>query len=516
VLFVPQQHADDPLRTALGTGSLRVEVRTTERADFFVFNDGDDPSGVGFRLCQLCDRQVEPDGKRQPKTHDTPFGKPCPGKGYDTVHLGHDFISCAVRLTFDGTQQPSGERGFWVSLLHALLGGMADALGIEANDINGVIRPIEQGGAIAQEVVIFDDVPGGAGHSLRLEDEDELLKVFHAAHARVAHCECGETASCYTCLRSYRNQLYHDQLARGPVADYLGRLIEAVRLNPDDDRPYDLPDRAGVVRAALRDNARVDLVASRLTEAGPPESAPWYVLLLEFAARAANRLRIALGDVPAAGGGADSAPPFLPLLMLAQAGAEVYGISPGAPATPYYLLPRGADGATRGRSLGLRWGADGRPAALDGETLRRSLWINRSPQRVAQAAADADKWFSEFAQRLTLQQFLPAGGGCVVHTVTKGRPVDFRQILRSTGDAKITRAVLRRRGGPRATAVGRPRAPKGRRKDAAAAARAAAPGMTGGARRASKCAAPAGAGDGRGHAAAFRRPPGDRLISKSL
>ena len=173
---------------------------------------------------------------------------------YDLVHLGHDFISYAARLTFDGTQQPYGARGFWVSLLYALLGGMADALGVEASDINGVIRPIDRGTTPSQEVVIFDDVPGGAGHALRLENEDDFLKVLQAAHARVAHCQCDETASCYTCLRSYRNQFCHDQLARGSVADYLGRLIEAVRLNPEDDRPYDLPDRAGVVRAALRDN----------------------------------------------------------------------------------------------------------------------------------------------------------------------------------------------------------------------------------------------------------------------
>jgi hypothetical protein len=123
VLFVPQQHADEPLRTTVGQGALRVEIRSTARAEFFVFNDGDDPSGLGFRLCKFCDRQVELDGKRQPKTHNTPFGKACPGNRYDTVHLGHDFISCAARLTFGGTQQAYGARGFWLSLLHALLGG---------------------------------------------------------------------------------------------------------------------------------------------------------------------------------------------------------------------------------------------------------------------------------------------------------------------------------------------------------------------------------------------------------
>src|SRR5262249_33851515 len=120
VMFVPQQQANDPVRASLGTGGSRVEVRTTERADFFVFNDGDDPSGVGFHLCKLCDRQVALDAQRRPLPHKTPLGKDCQGKSYDTVHLGHDFISCAARLTFSGSNQPYTERGFWLSLLYAL------------------------------------------------------------------------------------------------------------------------------------------------------------------------------------------------------------------------------------------------------------------------------------------------------------------------------------------------------------------------------------------------------------
>jgi hypothetical protein len=152
VLFVPQQEANDPVRAEVGAAPTRVEVRTTQRADFFVFNDGDDPSGLGFRLCKACGRQVEIEGKRKPKvkSHKTPHGgKDCPCDKYDLVHLGHDFISCATRLTFSGTNQTYTQQEFWLSLLYALLGGMADALGIEANDINGVIRPIDLGGSVA-------------------------------------------------------------------------------------------------------------------------------------------------------------------------------------------------------------------------------------------------------------------------------------------------------------------------------------------------------------------------------
>ena len=87
VLFVPQQETSDPIR-GLGwarTG-LRVEVRTTRRAEFFVFNDGDDPSGVRVLLVpSVCGRQVELDKQRAARAHTTPLGRDCPGKRfYDT------------------------------------------------------------------------------------------------------------------------------------------------------------------------------------------------------------------------------------------------------------------------------------------------------------------------------------------------------------------------------------------------------------------------------------------------
>lgn len=86
--------------------------------------------------------------------------------------------------------------------------------------------------------MLFDDVPGGAGHVQRLEDEEELMKVLEAAQARVSQCGgCDPSASCYRCLRSYRNQFCHDLLVREPVVAYLGSLCPALSRLPDEDRP---------------------------------------------------------------------------------------------------------------------------------------------------------------------------------------------------------------------------------------------------------------------------------------
>ena len=40
-------------------------------------------------------------------------------------------------------------------------------------------------------------------------------------------CGCGDDASCYGCLRSYRNQFAHPDLKRGPTTQYLDRVIRA-------------------------------------------------------------------------------------------------------------------------------------------------------------------------------------------------------------------------------------------------------------------------------------------------
>jgi hypothetical protein len=48
---------------------------------------------------------------------------------------------------------------------------------------------------------------------------------MEAALERVSRCECGDDTSCYSCLRSYGNQMWHEQLSRGLAADVLRRIL---------------------------------------------------------------------------------------------------------------------------------------------------------------------------------------------------------------------------------------------------------------------------------------------------
>ena len=88
----------------------------------------------------------------------------------------------------------------------------------------------------APRSIIFDAVAGGAGHAQRIAEKLDV--VARAALDRVEVLpQLREETSCYTCLRSYRNQGSHEILSRAPQSDVLTSMIKV-----DDDAG----DRTGV------------------------------------------------------------------------------------------------------------------------------------------------------------------------------------------------------------------------------------------------------------------------------
>lgn len=75
-------------------------------------------------------------------------------------------------------------------------------------------------------LVLYDNVPGGAGLVSRLENETMLRACLETARQRVSGaCGCGDDTSCYGCLRSFRNQFAHQYLQRRPVFQYLEFIL---------------------------------------------------------------------------------------------------------------------------------------------------------------------------------------------------------------------------------------------------------------------------------------------------
>ena len=188
-----------------------------------------------FKLCYTCGYAlpVTDAPKKATQPHAPPWSngkkskKNCQGTLY-FVDLGHEFETDVVKLVVSESGATMHGRGDWLSLLYALLEGASSALNIQREDLDGCLFP--RGRLLPPALVLFDNVPGGAGHVRRLAES--MCDVLKKALATVAgDCGCGGgeggvgNTSCYGCLRTYQNQWCHDDLRRGPARDFLHRLL---------------------------------------------------------------------------------------------------------------------------------------------------------------------------------------------------------------------------------------------------------------------------------------------------
>ena len=181
--------------------------------------------GTGFRVCERCgygapsplshrgSRRARQSGHKDPRT-----GRKCGGT-LRPLHLGHTFETDVLAI---GMHDPSAvDMDARRSLLYALLEGASVALGISRSDMDGVVF----GQSPLPQVIIYDNVPGGAGHAKRIGER--FPEVVETSLARILDCECGRETSCYECLRNYSNQPYHDSLRRDLAIDLLTKLMGA-------------------------------------------------------------------------------------------------------------------------------------------------------------------------------------------------------------------------------------------------------------------------------------------------
>jgi hypothetical protein len=217
-----------------------IEFSYRRDGQLMTINTGSDPDG--FRICEKCGRMVDPTkvSSRKSKaenesTHRTALGeKACHGTSAQ-YGLGHRFKSDTLHLRFqnvEGLSVPgAGDKSFWRSLTYALLEGASLALQIERRDLDGLVSPFaiaslgDSEENFSQEIVLFDSVPGGAGHVRQVSEKMEA--VLRRA-LQIAECpDCEEDTSCNSCLRNYGNQLFWPELKRGKVARFLENVINA-------------------------------------------------------------------------------------------------------------------------------------------------------------------------------------------------------------------------------------------------------------------------------------------------
>ncbi|MDF2800399.1 MAG: helicase [Anaerocolumna sp.] len=209
-------------------GNSSIELGMSQADEMAVLNESN------FFVCEYCgytalDEKEFKKSKRE--KHKTPSGYWCKNDGTNKLKkfaLGYRFETDVVQLRFLNPDLMDFEIAF--SVLQGVLRGISSYLNIEQNDISGCLQYFFNSVTYRPnfELVLYDKTPGGAGHVRRLNNEKVLEGVLRESLRLMEQCDCGgeeKDASCYTCLRGYYNQKYHDILKRRYVIDFIKELI---------------------------------------------------------------------------------------------------------------------------------------------------------------------------------------------------------------------------------------------------------------------------------------------------
>ncbi len=220
-----------------GWTSVNDRIRIlTARQHLLVSNTG--PKRNGYVYCTRCGR-IESGYDHDPKLNG-PHRKPYPEdnrticEGTPTRHLvlGTDFITDIALFSMRVAPPLNLRPGYSSTAValrtvsEALVSAACRLLETEAGELMAEFRPaLTPSGKKGHEAEIFlyDTLPGGAGFSRQLVDLGQEL--FERALLLMKACPEGCDASCYRCLRSYKNKFEHGLLDRHVGAELLEYLV---------------------------------------------------------------------------------------------------------------------------------------------------------------------------------------------------------------------------------------------------------------------------------------------------
>lgn len=203
-----------------------IGVETSSDDELLVMNKS------GFYMCPVCGySEIVKNGIKTPQTlkkHKNFKQYDCSNDVLEYIRLGHKFATDVARFTIpmlDSTDKVSFPQA--LSFLYAFLEGVSIALGIERTDIDGVLELNLD--MQSYDILLYDNVPGGAGHVKRLLNKEAIISSLKAGLDKVSKNCCDENTSCYNCLRNYYNQSYHNKLVRKLAIDIIGRLLFEIK-----------------------------------------------------------------------------------------------------------------------------------------------------------------------------------------------------------------------------------------------------------------------------------------------
>ena len=208
-----------------------------ERQHLLVSNTG--PRNDGYSYCTKCGR-IEASSDPNP-TLLMPHRKPypddknpsCEGSGTTRhVVLGTDFITDIALFSLRVEDPLMLKPGYYPTdvalrtVSEALAKAASQMLEIEPGELMAEYRPaLTEAGrnGLEAEIFLYDTLPGGAGFASQLVDRGTEL--FQRALRLVKTCPENCDASCYRCLRSFKNKFEHSLLDRHTGAELLEYLL---------------------------------------------------------------------------------------------------------------------------------------------------------------------------------------------------------------------------------------------------------------------------------------------------
>jgi Domain of unknown function (DUF1998)/Protein of unknown function (DUF559) len=287
----PHPQRDVPSQ-AWSLGSWRLEARRQEQIWWInhgLLDAGNGGEGganvgraVGFRLCPNCGELVRPvnppadqqrRGRKQardPRADIDPHSRRCNGEPRE-VCLGHHAKADTPRLAVNdlATQGEDGVIWAW-SVGTALLEGALKHFELDDDDLDVMVLTARDpdGAQRALEILFVDKGLGGSGII------EPMVHDFRTvASAAVTHLEGHDCpASCYRCLRGYRNQRIHSLLnwriampyLRAATLSNIERSSIDARLTSNDGPDWDEARKEGC-------ESPLELALLRIRSAGLPE-----------------------------------------------------------------------------------------------------------------------------------------------------------------------------------------------------------------------------------------------------
>lgn len=210
--------------------------------DIALINEGkltgkSDKKKENFRICPKCGLNILE--TQLDKAHKDYNGKRCSyivRRIEPPQHLIGFLDTDVIKISFNNVEEYLPEklnnylfRSFWRTALYTFIEAISRILNIQRDDLDGIYVKENQDNNMAS-LIIFDAVPGGAGHVARLfgdaGEEPQLLMTNIIQEAlKILNCQhCLPESACYSCLYHYSNQKVQHSLNKGFVKDWFEKL----------------------------------------------------------------------------------------------------------------------------------------------------------------------------------------------------------------------------------------------------------------------------------------------------